>query len=104
MNKNQMLAEVQEENSVKVVLICICCSKELESVFSESPYQPSGGVICETTGNYGSTQFDPMDPESLLFFICDECLVAKQKHIFHMKENSGKLIPWETVRAMEEEE
>jgi hypothetical protein len=36
--------------------------------------QPSGGIMCETAGNYGSTVFDSMDGEYLAFNICDECM------------------------------
>ncbi len=41
-------------------LCCIVCSKQLDAVHAESKFQPNGAVICETSGNYGSTVFDPM--------------------------------------------
>jgi len=48
----------------------------LEAVF-ESPLQPYGGVMCSTTGNYGSTFYDPFDRMGYVAFcICDECLDA----------------------------
>jgi hypothetical protein len=38
--------------------------------------QPRDGVACTTSGNYGSTVFDPMNGEFLEFNLCDPCLVA----------------------------
>jgi len=42
--------------------------------------QPYGAVMCSSSGNYGSTVFDPVmgGQVELVFNICDECLVKKK--------------------------
>ncbi len=62
-------------------LPCIVCDKPLEA-FPEYILQPNDAVMCRTTGNYGSTVFDPIfTGDTLHFNICDECLVAKSDSI-----------------------
>ena len=51
----------------------------------------SGGVICETTGNYGSAVFDAYKGEKIAFCICDECLFAKSDKVEYMV--LGKIRP-----------
>lgn len=53
---------------------CIICGQSLERVFEEEG-QPDDGVMCKTSGNYGSTVYDPHDMRYLAFNICDPCLV-----------------------------
>jgi hypothetical protein len=45
-----------------------------------------GAVLCYTTGNYGSTVFDPVGDSSqfLQFYLCDECLKKKSNIINHL--------------------
>ncbi len=56
-------------------LPCLVCGRALENVWDGAINQPSHGVSCLTSGNYGSTAFDSMNDEMLEFSICDECLV-----------------------------
>lgn len=56
---------------------CLICGCPLERAFDGFEAQPNDGVMCETSGNYGSTVFDPMDLSELAFNICDDCLVEK---------------------------
>jgi hypothetical protein len=58
---------------------CIICGCPLERAFDDYEAQPSDGVMCSTSGNYGSTVYDPMDLSELAFNICDDCLVEKAK-------------------------
>lgn len=40
------------------------------------------GVICTSHGNYGSSIYDPMmSCQKLEFYLCDNCLIKKQKFI-----------------------
>jgi hypothetical protein len=54
---------------------CLICGGRLLRDMEEYEAQPQDGVMCSTSGNYGSTVFDPMNGESILFNICDKCLV-----------------------------
>lgn len=58
---------------------CIKCGRELTRASDEYEAQPNDGVMCSTTGNYGSTVFDPMDGQAIAFNICDDCLVRLGK-------------------------
>ncbi len=37
--------------------------------------QPRDGIMLSSHGNYGSTVFDPMDGNYLMFNLCDPCLI-----------------------------
>lgn len=55
---------------------CLACGKVLQQALSEkSPMQPDEGIYCETPGSYGSTVWDSLDGEYLVFLICDECMI-----------------------------
>lgn len=70
---------------------CIACHKPLKPI---GPEHPSGGIVCHSHGNYGSTVFDSIYAEErLAFFVCDECLIANQEHILISEQ--GK--PYEPV-------
>lgn len=56
---------------------CIVCEKPLEDVSGVSENQPYNGLTCHAEGQYGCTEFDPMDGSYLEFNVCDECLVKK---------------------------
>lgn len=56
-------------------LPCLVCGERLLQAMPGTP-EPDGGVLCTTTGNYGSTVFDPFDGERLRFNVCDRCLIA----------------------------
>lgn len=59
---------------------CIICGRRLMRVSDEYEAQADDAVMCSTSGNYGSTVYDPMNGEVLLFNICDKCLVAAGNH------------------------
>ncbi len=58
---------------------CIACEKEMHGEdYSGKTDVLYDGLICQTTGNYGSTIFDPMSGrEKVQFFLCDECAITK---------------------------
>lgn len=56
-------------------LPCLVCGERLFQSMPDEP-DPDGGVLCTTTGNYGSTVFDPFDGERIRFNLCDKCLIA----------------------------
>lgn len=86
---------------------CLCCDKLLEPVTDDAPYQPNDGVICDTSGNYGSTAFDACFGERLVFFLCDDCLVAKKERLLYYGPTRDELhqpmdhkpepVPWSAV-------
>jgi hypothetical protein len=56
-------------------LPCLVCKKGLVRVFDDAHQaQAEDGLFCETSGNYGSTFFDPMDGSELSFCVCDTCM------------------------------
>ena len=79
---------------------CIVCEKELEEEDSligahkrllcwEIIYD---GIILKSCGNYGSTEYDPMDgvSEYLELALCDKCLVSKGHLIQRVQEVKKK--------------
>lgn len=68
---------------------CICCDKWLHAEFldRDDPLTTSpvyDGLIFRSTGNFGSTIFDPMPigvEEYLQVVICDDCIKAKSNHV-----------------------
>lgn len=52
---------------------CLICGRILLREMDDYEAQPDSGVMCSTSGNYGSTVFDPMNGERIYFNICDEC-------------------------------
>lgn len=66
-------------------LRCIRCEKKLFAVCDSEEdvsYQPYRGVMCTSSGNYGSTVFDSLSgKESMHFVVCDACLVLQAKHV-----------------------
>lgn len=51
---------------------CIICGGKMET----DGHNPIGGVICSTTGNYGSQVYDCFyENDYTLFVICDKCLI-----------------------------
>lgn len=65
---------------------CLCCNKELEAVATGYDQQPAEGVVCRTQGNYGSTAFDSIGGEELIFFVCDDCLTKRRERILYRYE------------------
>lgn len=84
-------------------LLCIVCDKKTDKAFmkninyhfkqitddSEVNYvQPYAATEFTTSGQYGSTVFDPLlEEEYLTINICDTCLIqkSKQNYILHSK-------------------
>lgn len=58
---------------------CIVCEKEMHGEdYSGKTDVLYDGLICQTTGNYGSTIFDPMGGhEKVQLFLCDACAITK---------------------------
>ena len=52
---------------------CIICGMVLYREMDDEG-QPRDGVVCHTSGNYGSRVFDDLHGEYLTFNICDPCL------------------------------
>jgi hypothetical protein len=62
-----------------VTLPCIVCGAELEPVgspFPEYGNQPYGGTVFESSGQYGSTVWDPCltSDDKLEITVCDQCM------------------------------
>ena len=59
---------------------CICCKRVLKAEPTENPMVVPpvySGIVFRSTGNFGSTVFDPMPigaEEMLQIVICDECI------------------------------
>jgi hypothetical protein len=53
---------------------CIKCDKQLQNQ-GVSDYNPSGGIVFGSHGNYGCTVFDPViGHQKLEIVLCDKCL------------------------------
>ena len=55
-------------------LPCIICGKVLYRDHEDYELQPRDGIMCSTTGNYGSRVVDYMNGEQIHFNICDGCI------------------------------
>jgi hypothetical protein len=72
---------------------CFCCDCDIETEINGNPMVISavyGGLFFRSTGNYGSTVFDPIPShhpnigkgtEFLQIIICDECIKRKAKWV-----------------------
>lgn len=62
---------------------CLICGTTLYRVFYDEG-QPNDGINITTHGNYGSTVWDDMEGQFLIFNICDECIKegSEQGRIF----------------------
>lgn len=71
-----------------MTLTCIRCDSVLTPVNPEDRYslQPYDGVVCSTSGNYGSRLFDAFDGMYLAFSLCDACLYTKRSEVLLYKE------------------
>ena len=62
---------------------CVICGSKHRvdgSPDSESIPGVNGGVLCRTSGNYGSTEYDVLYGfEFVEFIICDKCFIKKAK-------------------------
>ena len=68
---------------------CIVCDANLnaerDAENDDFDNPPSGGTVWITRGNYGSSEYDPMDSnEYLETFICDKCLIEKSDRVYHV--------------------
>lgn len=65
---------------------CIVCGKELKNVNivpeNEDINQPDDGLTFTSHGHYGSTVFDPADPNRWLEInVCDDCITERKDRI-----------------------
>lgn len=77
---------------------CFICGKELEiSGYNEND-DPTiiqslhDGLWFRSSGNYGSTIFDPMDEQYLEIPICDQCVLNKKYEATHIHSIRRKSI------------
>src|SRR4029077_20185561 len=60
---------------------CIICKTKHEIEYQDKHgyvHSVYDAVLCDSTGNYGSTVFDPLfGIEKLQFIVCDKCLVER---------------------------
>lgn len=65
-------------------LPCAVCGEEMTNVFTEAESQPHKGLMFTSSGNYGSTVFDPFDGSYLLVIICDDCItnLAREQKVY----------------------
>lgn len=84
-------------------LPCICCGKELESVFAPDEdgkplceNQPYAATTFHSYGHYGSTTFDPMDGSFIEINVCDDCLKerASIRRVAFKKINKPHSLPY----------
>lgn len=81
----------------KVKRICIVCDKRLESskwgsLKDNLEIPPLDGIYLESAGNYGSSEYDPMDGSRCETYICDPCFKKKKDrfHFFKPKKKIGR--------------
>ncbi len=55
----------------RVLVPCFVCGEKLDRVWNDAPMQPISGVMCSTSGNYGS---GVLDGATIAFVVCDICL------------------------------
>lgn len=71
-----------------------------------------GALLCRTTGNYGSTIFDPEGSEFIDFVVCDDCMIEHKDRIRMVTGNTrrakqyGKVVkePFKEVLEYREEQ
>jgi hypothetical protein len=75
----ELVATFPEDPTPVPLLQCIICDTSFESAVPEGfgENQPSEGTVFTSSGQYGSTAFDPLDGSVLEITICDPCLRAK---------------------------
>lgn len=70
--------------------ICICCGSVLGAEPTDDPLTISpvyGGLIFRSSGNFGSTIFDPMPigiEDMLEVIICDKCIKKNTKRVIRI--------------------
>ena len=92
-------------SDMESLMVCFCCGRELEVTECGTPYP---AVICRTSGNFGSTVYDP-GPEftgsddHIIFYVCDWCLVERQGRVvvigFSPRSNLPQAVPDYVRRA-----
>ena len=73
-------------DNTNLMMNCVICRSEHKIDHQdENGYVHSvhDAVLCDSTGNYGSTEFDPLHgDEKLEFIVCDKCLVERAELFF----------------------
>ena len=87
----------------------MCCNKIVEGDVDENPLVISpvyNGLIFRSTGNFGSTVFDPMPigvEEILQVVICDDCMKKKAKRVTRLhnirREATAEAEPFDPNRS-----
>lgn len=80
-------------------LPCIVCLGRIERVIDDYELQPHDAIMCSSTGNYGSTVFDPIGEEKqqLRFNVCDNCLILAGDNgavAIVYNDNFDAVLPW----------
>jgi len=89
------------EKSVRMVLNCFKCNKELESSTPLDNNQPYAGTTFISHGQYGSTVWDPPNPMSRYWLeinICDDCLVENRIQVLRgifIPTGHNEYQPWD---------
>ena len=69
----------------QTIVNCFKCDKPLQAAAPDSeafPFQPYEGVMFRSSGNYGSTVWDPqVRTWELHIIICDACLVSNKANV-----------------------
>ena len=65
---------------------CMCCNRIVQGDVDENPLVISSvysGLVFRSTGNFGSTIFDPIGEteEILQVVICDDCMKKKARRV-----------------------
>jgi len=75
---------------------CIICEEPMKPVWEdmETP-QPNDGIMCSSSGNYGSAVLDAVfgEPE-IVFIICDLCLISKAERGFILTAKKNTRVTW----------
>lgn len=80
---------------------CFVCGNNLHRALKAEEMQPLEGVVCETSGNYGSMV---LDGETLMFLICDRCLKdrsARVKKVKRRKVEYTSYVNWPELPSID---
>jgi hypothetical protein len=72
---------------------CFVCGKALEEVADEGDNHPSGALVLNSFGHYGTKVFDPMDGSWLELNVCDPCLLERIQRVLHAKQDPPRHRP-----------
>ncbi len=75
---------------------CVSCNTKLEPTSDDlCEYQPWKGIICTSSGNFGSQAFDSIrGTEQLIFVLCDECLRKAKQRMWYQEVTNEATAEW----------